>query len=232
MGRLSRDWVAGMMLLVVGLLLLGERLFPDLVPFVPLALGLALLGVFLLGRSAGALVNGSVTVGIGVGVLVVKGGNPDFGAAGFIISVAGGFYLAWVLGLIFNIPSVRWWPIVPGSLLLALGAVVYTAKMGKPLVDAAVDWWPALLAIMGVYLLFHARLRARLAVDDETSTIPTGVAGGLAVGSTGVTHPTPAVQPAAGAAHPSGAPQPTGRPLSDATGGQFGGDRPGSVERT
>ncbi len=223
MGRLSRDWVAGVMLLVVGLLLLGDRLFPDLVPIVPLALGLALLGVFLLGRSAGALVNGSVTVGIGVGVLVVKGGNPDFGAAGFIVSVAGGFYLAWVLGLVFEIPSVRWWPVVPGSLLLAIGAVVYTAKMGASLLQLAVDWWPGLLVAMGVYLLLHQRLRARLAADDETSAVPVGIPG-PPPGSGGVAHPVGG-SPVAGG-------QPGARPISDASGGQFGGDRPGSVERT
>ncbi|MEA2623179.1 MAG: hypothetical protein QOH61_2089 [Chloroflexota bacterium] len=195
------------MLVVVGLLLLGDRLFPDLVPVVPLALGLALLAAFLVGRSVGALVNGSVTVGVGVGVLVVTGGGSDFGAAGFLVSVAGGFYLCWVLGLIFDVPAVRWWPVVPGSLFLAAGAVVYTAGLGAPLLRFAVDWWPALLVGMGGYLLLHARLRNRAAVDDETSTVPTGVAS--SVGSSGVAHP-----------------------IAEAQGGHMGGDQPGSVERT
>lgn len=233
MGRLNRDWVAGVMLLVVGTLLLGERLYPDLVPLVPLLLGLALLGIFLISRSAGALVNGSVTVGIGVGVLVVQGGNPDLGAAGFIISVAGGFYLAWVLGLIFEIPSVRWWPIVPGSVLLAIGAVVYTARMGDPLLRFAVDWWPALLVLMGFYLLVRARVRRRLLSEDETSTVPTGIPGGSGGTSTGTAHPVGTGQAAGGmGAHPAGVGVPAARPTSDATGGHLGGDRPGSVEQT
>lgn len=195
------------MLLVVGFLLLGQRLFPDLVPIVPLALGLALLGIFLVSRSVGALMNGSVTVGVGVGVLVVTSGTSDFGAAGFLVSVAGGFYLAWILGLIFDVPTVRWWPVVPGSLVLALGAVVYTAQMGEPLLRFAVDWWPGLLVVMGGYLLLRARLRSRADADEETSAVPVGVP--PAAGSSGVAHP-----------------------ISDAGGGQLGGDRPGSVEHT
>ena len=223
MGRLNRDWVAGVMLLVVGLLRLGDSLFPDLVPIVPLALGLGLLGVFLVGRSVGALVNGSVTVGIGVGVLVARNGNQDFGAAGFIVSLAGGFYLIWLLGLIFEIQAVRWWPVVPGSLLLAIGAVVYTAKMGASLLQLAVDWWPGLLVAMGIYLLLHQRLLARLAADDETSAVPVGIPG-PPPGSGGVAHPV-------GGSAAAGGP-PASRPISDASGGQFGGDRPGSVGRT
>jgi hypothetical protein len=195
------------MLLAVGFLLIGQRLFPDLVPIVPLVIGLLLLGVFLLSRSVGALVNGSVLVGVGVGILVVTNGTSDFGAAGFLVAVAGGFYLAWILGLIFDVPTMRWWPVVPGSLLLALGAVVYTAKMGGPLLRFAQDWWPGLLVIMGAYLLLRARLLNRLEVDEETSTVPVGTPS--SAGSSGVAHP-----------------------ISDAGGGQFGGDRPGSVERT
>jgi hypothetical protein len=205
--RLNRDWVAGVILVTVGLLLLGQRLVPALVPIVPLLPGLALLGMFLITRSVGALVNGCVLVGVGVGVLVVTNGTSDFGAAGFLVALAGGFYLIWILGLLFDVKSVRWWPVVPGSLLLALGAVVYTAKMGDPLLRFAVDWWPGLLIIVGAYMLLHARLRSRADVDEETSTVPVGTPS--AAGSSGVAHP-----------------------ISEAGGGQFGGDRPGSVERT
>jgi hypothetical protein len=83
---------------------------------------------------------------------------------------------------------------------------------------------------MGVFLLLHSRLRARLAVDDETSTVPVGIPG-PAAGSGGVAHPVGVTQHlASGVPHPSGG-APAGRPISDASGGQLGGDRPGSVER-
>ncbi len=66
--RINRDWVTGATLVVVGLLLLGNRLFPDLVPLVPLIVGLGLLGLFLLTRTVGSLTAGGVITGVGVGV--------------------------------------------------------------------------------------------------------------------------------------------------------------------
>jgi hypothetical protein len=253
MRHLNRDSVGGAMLLVAGFLLLGERLFPNLVALVPLLIGLALLAVFLVTRSPNALVNGSVIAGIGVGVLVVKGGNPDIGATGFIVSLAGGFYLAWILGLIFDVPSVRWWPVVPGSILLALGAIVYTAHAGQSLVAFAVDWWPALLVIMGAYLLLHGRLRARPAEEEETSAVPVAGARAASAPRGGETQPvgtgasagqpaeavaqggarTPAPPPNAAPGPPyvaaGGSPLRPGRSIRDAgAGGQLGGDRPGS----
>jgi hypothetical protein len=234
--RLNRDWVAGAMLLVVGFLLLGDRLYPELVPIAPLGLGLCLLAIFLVGRSAGALLDGSVSLGIGVGILVVRGGDADFGAAGFLISVSGGFYLAWVLGLLFNIREVRWWPVVPGSLFLAAGAAAYAAGMGRSLLRIAVDWWPALLVAMGAYLILGERLRTRSTPEEETSEVPS------AIPPAGGQHDrgTPA-QPGPDAAPPGVPETPTPpappqqvrpeQPLSAASGGVIGGDPPGGAHR-
>src|SRR4051794_9341300 len=124
------------MLVVAGLFILGNRLFPDLLPVMPLIVGLLLLALFFLTRSAWSAVAGSVLVGVGIGVLVVKGSDPDVGTGGFFVSLAGGFFLAWILGLMFNIRSLRWWPLVPGFLLLVLGAVVTSGHMGKDVIDA------------------------------------------------------------------------------------------------
>src|SRR3954453_5157668 len=104
-GILHRDWIAGTMLVVAGLFILGNRLFPDLLPVMPLIVGLLLLALFFLTRSAWSAVAGSVLVGVGIGVLVVKGSDPDVGTGGFFVSLAGGFFLAWILGLMFNIRS-------------------------------------------------------------------------------------------------------------------------------
>jgi hypothetical protein len=172
MALLRRDWIAGTMLLVTGFLLLGTRLFPDLVPVVPLLLGLALLAFFFVTRAPGALVVGSVIVGIGIGVLVVRGTEPNVGGAGFLVSLAAGFLLAWLLALIFNVRSLRAWPLVPGIVLLVLGGAVYTGNFGRDLLAFAFDWWPVLLVVTGAYLLLQARLRARREVDEETVAVP------------------------------------------------------------
>jgi hypothetical protein len=259
-GILHRDWIAGTMLVVAGLFILGNRLFPDLLPVLPLIIGLLFLGLFFLTRSAAAAVSGSVLVGVGIGVLVVKGSDPDVGTGGFLISLAGGFFLAWILGLMFNIRSLRWWPLVPGFLLLAIGAIVTSGHMGKDVINAAADWWPVLLVLMGAFLLYRARSHGH--VSDETTAVPVVVHDGVARpvqvneneehaheaheerdshddeepeedgdsllqsddGADDATseHPTeiPTVYPLRASTHS----------LADATGGQVGGDRPGSVE--
>ncbi len=216
MRLLNRDWIIGAMLLLVGFERLGNRLFPDLVTIVPLLVGLGLLGLFFLMRSLGPLVAGGVISGLGLGILVATRGSPDVGAAGFLISLAGGFYLAWILGLVFDVREVRWWPVVPGSLLLAAGAVVYTAGLGVQLLQVAVDWWPLVPIVTGLYLLLSARLRARFAEEDETSQVP-AVSGAP-------TLPRP----------PDPAPRaPAGTHVPDKLRGtQIGGDSPGSVEHT
>src|SRR3954468_1198437 len=76
-GRLHRDWIAGTMLVVAGLFILGNRLFPDLLPVLPLIVSLLFLGLFFVTRSVRAVVSGSVLVGVGIGILVVKGTDPD-----------------------------------------------------------------------------------------------------------------------------------------------------------
>lgn len=180
MGRLSRDWVAGGILLIVGGFLLALEHFPDVAFIIPLFIGLALLGAFLALRSPGLLTAGSVITGVGVGILTGAQGSPDFGGAGVLVSIGGGFLLLSLLGALFEVPSVRAWPLAPGFALVALGAVIYAAGSGRQMLDLATRWWPALLVAMGLYLLLAARLRlplyagrdARDAVSDETRTGP------------------------------------------------------------
>jgi hypothetical protein len=259
-GILHRDWIAGTMLVVAGLFILGNRQFPDLLPVMPLIIGLLFLGLFFLTRSAASAVAGSVLVGVGIGVLVVKGSDPDVGTGGFLISLAGGFFLAWILGLMFNIRSLRWWPLVPGFLLLVLGAIVTSGHMGKDVINAAADWWPVLLVLMGAFLLYRARSHAH--VSDETTAVPVVVHEGVARPVQVTEHDEHAHETHeerdshddedpdededsllhsddgaddATSEHPTAIPsvyplRPSTHSLADANGGQVGGDRPGTVE--
>ncbi len=137
--------------------------------------GWRLLGLFLVLRLPALLGAGAVITGIGVGILTATQGNPDFGGAGVLVSIGAGFLLVTVLGAIFDIHSVRTWPLVPGLALIALGAVIFAAGLGQEVLDIAARGWPALLVLMGAYLLLAARmglpLHGREAgdhVSDET----------------------------------------------------------------
>lgn len=185
MARISRDWVAGGILLIVGAFLLALEFLPDLAFLMPLLVGLALLGLFLLVRSPALLSAGGVITGVGVGILTATQGSPDFGGAGVLMSVGGGFLLVWLFGAMFGIPAVRSWPLIPGLALIALGTITYAAGFGEEMLDISARGWPILLVVVGGYLLVAARLRLPLyggggshgdPVSDETdATVPVTV---------------------------------------------------------
>lgn len=177
MARISRDWVAGGTLLIVGAFLLAVEFLPNLAFLMPLLIGLGLLGAFLMVRSPALLGAGGVITGIGVGILTATQGSPDFGGAGVLVSVGGGFLLVSLFGTMFGISAVRSWPLIPGLALIALGTVIYAAGLGAEMLDVSARGWPVLLVVVGAYLLLAARLRLPLygeralhadTVSDET----------------------------------------------------------------
>ncbi len=168
MPRVSRDWVVGGILLIVGGFLLALEFLPDLAFLIPLLIGLALLGAFLLVRSPALLSAGGVITGVGVGILTAAQGSPDFGGAGVLVSVGGGFLLVWLFGAMFGIPSVRSWPLIPGLALISLGALIYAAGLGEEMLDISARGWPLLLVVVGGYLLIAARLGLPLYGDRAT----------------------------------------------------------------
>jgi hypothetical protein len=175
MSRLAnRDVIGGALLLIVGLFMLVGRFAPGTERFVPLLVGLALLGLFFATRSPGALVPGGIVTGVGVGAVAATQGDQQFGGAGFLLSAGAGFLLVSFLGGVYGLREVRVWPLVPGSILIALGAVIFAGRMGGQVLQTATDWWPVVLVVVGAYLLLAARFRRTGAadVDDETRSDP------------------------------------------------------------
>jgi hypothetical protein len=155
--RVDRDWIAGSLLVVLGVVLLGERVAPELVPLLPLVIGLAALVLFFIVRSGPLLVLGGVLTGLGIGVLIARGSGSDLAAAGFLGSIGVGFLLAWIIGLWQRVPRMRWWPFVVGVALVALGVVVGALGIGPKAMQVAIDWWPLAVIALGAYLLWAVR---------------------------------------------------------------------------
>lgn len=171
MWRAGRDWLAGAVLVFVGLLLLAERRLPDLVPVIPLVVGLLLLGLFLVRRSAAVLVLGCVLTGAGVGVLVDRESSSLSGIA-FPASVAAGFLVAWLAGLVLGIRALRAWPLVAALAAGALAAAVAIGGVGEEVRRLAVAWWPLAVIALGLVLLASARLGRRgVHPDDDTRPV-------------------------------------------------------------
>ena len=148
---------------------------PTWSPFVPLAVGLGLLLLFFATKSGGC-----------PGVRRCRHGHRPR-CAGRTQRTAGrrrapasssasplGFFLIWVLGLMFGIRAVRWWPLVPGQPAPGrrCGRCAPWA-LGPRLMQIAEDWWPWSWSSSAAYLLLPRPLRSPSAPeDDETSMVP------------------------------------------------------------
>jgi len=160
------------MLVFVGALLLAERRLPELVPIIPLVVGLLVLMLFLLRRSPAALVVGCVLTGAGVGVLADDDGARLAGVA-FLGCVAAGFAAAWVLALLLRIPGLRVWPLVGAVVSGGLAAALAATGTGEEVRRLAVGWWPVAVIGLGLLLLAGARAgRRRHGPDDDTRMVP------------------------------------------------------------
>ena len=158
-GRPSSDtgtWVAGLVLVAIGGLLLLGRWVPDAGEYVVLAIGLVLLVVFFATGEYGFLVPGGIISGIGAGIPLATAYEGQLGGGLFLIAMAVGFLLIWILGLLFRVREHHWWPLVPGLILGTLGASLTAGERGRGIADAIAAGWPALLVVAGVLMLFGA----------------------------------------------------------------------------
>ena len=176
MWRLSRDWIAGALLVLVGLLLLAERHAPALVPVIPLAAGLCLLALALLIHWPGLLLSAGVLIGVGLGVLVARGSSPEVAAAAFLVCIGGGLLMTWALAMLLRVHALRWRALLAGTGFIIAGAVVYALGIGPTLLTLTIGWWPVVLIVIGAVLLAGARARAGdggfAYNDDDTAMVP------------------------------------------------------------
>ena len=176
MWRLSRDWIAGALLVLVGLLLLAERHAPALVPVIPLAAGVCLLALALVIHWPGLLLSAGALIGVGLGVLVARGSSPEVAAAAFLVCIGGGLLMAWVLAMLLRVHALRWRALLAGAGFIVAGAVVYALGIGPTLLTLTIGWWPVVLIAIGAVLLAGARARAGDGPfgdrDDDTARVP------------------------------------------------------------
>ena len=142
--------VGGIVLVLIGVGLLAAQLVPDISRFVVALIGVSLLLVFLVTRTYGALVGGSIVSGVGVGVILVTSFEGELGAALMLLSLATGFIGIWALSHLFAMRERHWWPLVPG---LIVGSVAVALALGGWAIDL-LAYWPAILIVIGAVLLF------------------------------------------------------------------------------
>lgn len=189
---------AGTLLVVIGIALLLINLTGVGGVAVVLLGGLAFLATYLATRSYGFLVPGGILTGFGAALVA-----QDLGLVADValFGLGGGFLLIPVVQLMAGAPREGgwWWPLIPGGILVALGAIEYLQG------DAAGLILPAILIILGLAFLLSAARRPPVgpAVSDEDASGALAVsaeADAAAPGSAPDSAPDASDEPEAGAA--------------------------------
>jgi hypothetical protein len=141
------QWVGGAVLIVIGVALLLGQYVGDAGQFVTLSIGLLLLALFAVSRNPGTLIGGGIVTGVGAGVLVAANTTGDIAGAAVLFGLGFGFIGVWLIGTLMGHRETRFWPLVPGSILVAIGAVVLA---GSDAAKAFETVWPVLLIGIGV----------------------------------------------------------------------------------
>jgi hypothetical protein len=156
--------VIGFVLVLIGGGALVSELLPDYDRYIPLVIGLGLLGVFVVTRAYLALVFGAILSGIGAGLLVsdLLPGTKDDGP-GAVLGLAFGFLGIWAVGWLMRLREHHFWPLIPGGIMLLVGM-----GLVMDLFETDASRWivPAIIVIIGVLVMAAGYLR----LTRETNT--------------------------------------------------------------
>lgn len=122
----------------------------------PALAGAVLLGLFAATRTYGYLLPGGALTGLGIG-LMLESARDASGATATGLG-AGFLFVSVTDHLAAGGRSNRWWPLLAGVLLVAVGAAQYAGSRGWLVTTAR--WWPLLLVLAGVWR-FVRQLRRR-----------------------------------------------------------------------
>lgn len=168
-----RRWLVGAALVGAGLLALvsqfaDPRLFGLL--FLPI-LGLSFLLWGIGAHHEGLLVSGSVVGGLGVGVLLIEHVFAPLGAEArggvFLLALAGGWAAVSLFTALLRL-GVRWWPLLPASILALVGLALLLGGAVATMLALIGQLWPAALVVTGLVVLLR-RERGPSASASEPS---------------------------------------------------------------
>lgn len=160
------QWVGGAVLITIGAGLLLGQLFGDAEQYVLLGIGVVLLVIFAVSRNPGTLIGGGIVTGLGLGVIGATVLEDEVAGAAVLFGLGGGFIAVWLIGLLMRIEETRFWPLIPGAILIVIGMVVLAGTEAETFEVI----WPILLIGLGVIVLIGAVLGRRTDRGDEPPT--------------------------------------------------------------
>ncbi|MDP2659633.1 MAG: hypothetical protein Q8R28_02765 [Dehalococcoidia bacterium] len=147
-GREGGVAIGGILLILIGIwFLIGNLSSLDVGRGVLLIVGIGFLLAYFLGRrNVGFLIPGGILSGIGLGTVLEPLGRETQGGV-VLVCMGLGFLTIWVF------ERRHAWASITGVVLAAIG--VYNLTRGIPAVEDAGRWWPILLILFGVWILYR-----------------------------------------------------------------------------
>jgi hypothetical protein len=161
--RRRGGWVGGLVLILLGVIFLIQQIKPDLIGGWVFIIGLALvfLVAYVMTRQYGFLIPGCIFLGIGIPLALTESNivADTTGEGGLIVlGLALGFLAIWLVDMLVarGRPG-AWWPLIPGVILFLVGVSILSENQAW-LQDIG-QWWPLILIVIGVWILFDRFLR-------------------------------------------------------------------------
>lgn len=151
--RKSGAYVGATLLIVIGAVALFANLVGSTYVYesIPLAIGLAFGVAYMFTRHYGFLVPAGILTGVGSGVLTSSLLNATDNGTYIVVAIGLGFLGIYAVDVLVSGTAIRWWPLIPGGLMLLVGTGM--ASQSEGLVRQLQVWAPALLIALGVLIL-------------------------------------------------------------------------------
>lgn len=155
----ERPWIAGVVLIGIGLILLAAQLFqPEEAGWIVLGgLSLLFLALFAATRARGWTIPGFILGGLAIGVALEDLGYSANGSS-VVLGLAAGFIAIYVTNALTGAPA-YWWPLIPGGILAVVGGSQVIG--GTAAEEVVARWWPIALIVVGVLVLFGGQRQLR-----------------------------------------------------------------------
>lgn len=149
----QRSSVAGIVLIVLGaLFLLGQWMHVGGEGVVAM-IGLAFLAAYALTRQYGFLVPGGIMTGLGIGIIYEERLQAE--GAPVLLGLGLGFISIYLFSRVRGRMPADWWPLIPGGVLTVIGVFLAAGQTG--LLGSIDRWWPLVLILLGLYIIFRQR---------------------------------------------------------------------------
>ncbi len=150
-----RRSVAGVVLIVLGVLfLLVQRLGVGGEAVVAL-IGAAFLTAYALTRQYGFLVPGGIMTGLGIGILYEN--RLAANGAPVLLGLGLGFVAIYAISALRGRMPGDWWPLIPGTVLTVIGLMRAAQATGT--LQTIGRWWPLALILIGLYVVVRRPAR-------------------------------------------------------------------------